>query len=122
MSDERKVVSLLAKKTVIKDETGEWWEVPNQILKDISEALGELGSRRLETRKNQTRVVTLQRRWFDDPMEIIKETINDICEATPAPEGWDEAALPIAVNEERQRQLRAFLRQTQRIKPIPKDA
>jgi hypothetical protein len=107
---------------ITTDETGTWWEIVNWVLQDIAEALGELGSRRLEKRENQTRVVTLQRQWFDDPMEIIRETINDIVEATPAPEGWDEAHLPVAIQEERQKQIRAFRQEYQRIRPIPEKA
>lgn len=98
------------------------WSVENRILQEIHEALTELSARRLEKRDNHTRVVTLIRQWFETPMQIINDGINKIVDENPAPEGWEGADLPVAVLETRQRDILAFKKERQLIKPIPEKA
>jgi len=100
--------------------TGPMWSVPNWVIQDISEALKELGARRLSKREHHNDVVELTRNWFEDPMQNVTDGVNAIINENPAPEGWEGDGIPVALNEKRQREVLAFKKECQLIKPIPK--
>lgn len=97
-----------------------FWSISNRVLQEIHEALTELAARRLEKREHHDGVVALIRNWFEDPMQNINDAITQIVDDNPAPEGWEGADLPVAVNEARGREVNKLMKEHQLIAPIPK--
>ncbi len=90
----------------------------NEIIRDVHAALNALSQKRLAERENEDRVTALIRRFSKAKKQIDKDHAA-IIKRYPAPDGWDERDLPVAVLEARQAEYNDLMEQTQELRDIP---
>ena len=94
-------------------------QITNREIARIHAALTALSGRRLSGPENRKKVVTLLRRYFEVPHQIIEDLRTAIIKDHPAPESWESESLPIGVAEARMGAINDLMNDTQEIGPIP---
>lgn len=92
--------------------------VKNYVIRDIDQMLSLLSQKRLTERDNEKRVATLCRR-FAKAKKHIDEQHAEIIQRYPAPSGWEDRDLPIAVIEVRQHEYNTLMEEEQELRDIP---